>query len=72
MKPYVGGGISFGHVSYKVTTPGLGNDSDFGLNVMGGLHFKAQDRFLPFVEARYEIKDGGQFILTAGAYFGKP
>jgi hypothetical protein len=52
-------------------TPGLGNDSDFGLNVMGGLRFKAQERLLPFVEARYEIKDGGQFILTAGVYFGK-
>ena len=72
VKPYVGGGISFGHVSYKTPTPGFGNDSDFGLNIMGGLRFKAQERFLPFVEARYEIKDGGQFVLAAGAYFGKP
>ena len=27
--------------------------------------------FTPFVEARYEIKDGHQFILAAGVYFGK-
>ncbi len=59
VKPYVGGGLSFGRVSYKMATPGFGNDSDIGLNVMGGLRFKAQERFLPFVEARYEIKDGG-------------
>ena len=28
VKPYVGGGISYGHVSYKTSTPRLGNDSD--------------------------------------------
>ena len=28
VKPYVGGGISYGHVSYETSTPRLGNDSD--------------------------------------------
>ena len=39
---------------------------------MGGLRFKAQERLLPFVEARYEIMDGHQFILAAGVGMSLP
>ncbi len=73
VKPYVGGGLSLGHSSFDTASPGIGaSATDVGLNVAGGIRFKAQDRFLPFVEARYELKRGGQFIIAAGAYFGKP
>ena len=73
VKPYVGGGLSLGHSSFDTVSPGIGaSATDVGLNVAGGIRFKAQDRLLPFVEARYELKRGGQFIIAAGAYFGKP
>lgn len=25
----------------------------------------------PFVEARFQIRDGSQFVLSGGVYFGK-
>jgi opacity protein-like surface antigen len=68
-KPYVGAGVIFGR--YSGGTPGS-DDSDFGLNLIGGLRFKAQERLLPFIEGRFEVKDGTQFVLSAGVYFGKP
>ncbi len=74
VKPYIGGGVSLGRGRGSVDgmSPGLsGGGSDVGLNLMGGLRFKAQERLLPFAEARYELKNGGQFILTAGVYFGR-
>lgn|GEM_PF-5905641 len=61
----------FGRFSSNSPGPG-GSDSDFSLNAIAGLRFKAQDRLLPFVEARLAIKDGSQFVLAAGVYFGKP
>jgi opacity protein-like surface antigen len=73
VKPYVGGGLSLGHTSIDGVSPGLNADAtDVGLNVAAGLRFKAQDRLLPFIEARYELKRAGQFVLAAGVYFGKP
>ena len=72
VNPYVGGGVSLGHGSVGGVSPGLSRGgSDVGLNLMAGLRFKAQERLLPFAEARYELKNGGQFILSAGVYFGK-
>ena len=68
-KPYVGGGVVFGR--FSTASPGF-DDSDFGLNLIGGLRFKAQERLLPFIEGRLELKDGSQFVLAAGVYFGKP
>lgn len=69
VKPYVGGGVLLGRASGG--SPGF-DDTDFGLNAIGGLRFKAQERLLPFVEARLAIKDRAQFVIAAGVYFGKP
>lgn len=72
VKPYAGGGLIFAHSSVDV----LGvrdSNSDIGLNLVGGLRFNVKGTTtLPFVEARFEIMDGSQFVIAAGVMFGKP
>lgn len=71
VRPYVGAGIVLAHTSVGNSTIG-GSGSDFGFNLLGGVRFKAQERLLPFVEARFELNHGSQFFLAGGVYFGKP
>lgn len=72
VKPYAGGGVIFAHSSVDVLGVSDSN-SDLGLNLVGGLRFHVKGTTtLPFVEARFEIKDGSQFVLAAGVMFGKP
>jgi hypothetical protein len=75
--PYAGAGVLLGHSSVDAGTvcsvTGVScSDTGVGLNLIGGLRFKGGPRFLPFVEGRFEAKSGSQFVLTAGAFFGKP
>lgn len=70
-KPYVGAGLLYTHSSVSVLGVGA-SASDFGINLLGGLRFKAQERLLPFVEAKLQLGDGSQFMLAGGVYFGKP
>jgi hypothetical protein len=75
--PYVGAGVVLGHTSVdlngsvcNITGVDCSN-TGVGLNLLGGLRFRAGPRFIPFVEARFEVKDNSQFIITGGAFFGK-
>jgi hypothetical protein len=70
--PYAGGGllIARGSVGFS---PGLsGSDTDIGLSLVGGLRFRTAGTLLPFVEGRFELADGSQFVLSGGVYFGRP
>lgn len=69
ISPYVGGGLNFARVSVDVFGDSH-SDTDLGLNVLGGMKFKpAAARFTPFVEARFELSGGEQFVISGGILF---
>ena len=47
-----------------------GSNSDFFLNLLGGLRFKPAGNLQPFAEARVEIGSGSQLVLSGGVFFG--
>lgn len=57
VKPYAGAGLNIAH--------GTGN-TDIGLNLFGGVKFKAMGTLTPFAEARLELGGGENFIITGG------
>jgi opacity protein-like surface antigen len=66
--PYAGGGLNFAYAS--VDTPaGSSSDSELGLNLGGGVKFKTSTKLQPFVEARFELSGGEQFVITGGLIF---
>lgn len=64
VEPYAGGGLSLAHIDFE---PG-GEDTEVGLNVLGGLRFP-KAAFVPFVEAKFMIQGGEHFALTGGLMF---
>ncbi|MDT8436836.1 MAG: hypothetical protein RRA92_08785 [Gemmatimonadota bacterium] len=66
--PYVGGGINIAHVSVDRDLLDDRDDTDAGLNLLGGLRFDLAP-LQPFIEAKFEIEGGEQFILTGGLLF---
>lgn len=50
---------------------GSGSDSNFFLNLLGGLRFKPAGNIQPFAEARLEVGSGSQLVLTGGVFFGR-
>lgn len=69
--PYVGAGITFARYSVSAGALGSASDSEVGLNLLGGARFKPTGNVQPFVEARFQIRDGSQFVLSGGVFFGK-
>lgn len=76
VSPYVGGGLSFASSSADNTLCPTGSVCDdfsrFGLNLLGGLKFKPLGNVVPFVEARFAVRDRSQLVLSGGVLFGKP
>ena len=70
VKPYVGAGVVYSHYSVDVGcgTFCSGSSNDFGLNALGGLNF-GNSKMMPFVEAKYELRSGGEFVVKAGIHF---
>jgi len=68
--PYVGAGLTFARSSVSVSGFSASN-SEVGLNLLGGARFAPTGNVQPFVEARFQIRDGSQFVLSGGVYFGK-
>ncbi len=62
--PYAGGGLN---IRYADVGSG-GSDTDPGLNLLGGVRFDAGS-ISPFVEAKFEIEGGDQFVVTGGILF---
>ncbi len=84
--PYVGAGLGYSYYGAKGTTGaysrsllqpvfsvgGLGsNNSNFFLNLLGGVRFKPTGNIQPFAEGRVEIGNGSQLVLTGGVFFGR-
>lgn len=72
IKPYLGGGLNVAHISLE----GTPNDeafmldrTDTGVNVLGGVEIDAGP-IAPFLEFRYEILGGEQWVITGGILFG--
>jgi hypothetical protein len=65
--PYVGGGMNL--VRSSVDGVANSDDTDLGLNLMGGLRFNTGTRLAPFFELRVELGGGEQAVLTAGLLF---
>ena len=76
--PYVGAGLSVAHAG----AGGAAGDAcsalnldcsstRAGLNLLGGIKFKAAERLVPFVEGRFAIRSNSQFVIAGGVYFGK-
>ena len=62
--PYAGGGLN---IRYR-DGGNWGSDTDPGLNLLGGVRFDAGS-ISPFVEAKFEIEGGDQFVVTGGILF---
>lgn len=67
---YIGAGLNYAHASVDLGGAfGTVSNSDVGLNVLGGLRFKNMGSMTPFVEARFELGGGENFIITGGLLF---
>lgn len=71
VRPYVGGGLNFAHVSVHFDDALLDDvsDTDVGLNLLGGLKFLL-GTLDAFAEARFALGGADQFVLTSGILFG--
>ena len=73
---YVGGGLNVARISidYDVDTGpfefgGSADDTDIGLNLLGGVDFGLGSSLGGFGELRIELGGGEQFVLTGGIVF---
>ena len=62
--PYLGGGLNIAHADV-----GAASDTEVGLNLLGGVRFRSANRWVPFIEARFEAGGGEQFVITGGLLF---
>jgi hypothetical protein len=63
--PYAGAGLNFARIS-----AGNASNTDLGLNLVGGISFKAaSSRVTPFLELRAELGGGEQLVFTGGILF---
>lgn len=70
IKPYVGAGILYSHYSVDVGCGSYcsGSSNDVGANLIGGINF-GKTKLMPFLEAKYELRTGGEFVLKGGIHF---
>jgi len=61
--PYAGGGLNIAHISV-----GPADDTDAGLNLLGGVRFPLPS-VMPFFELRIELGGGEMFVATGGVLF---
>ena len=65
-RPYVwlGAGLALVRVSFD----GGGGDTDAGLNLLGGLGWRAGE-VVPYVQAKVIVKDNSEFVIAFGLRF---
>lgn len=68
--PHLGAGLGLARASYSVGTFN-GSDTSLFLNLLGGLRFKPIGNVTPFTEARIQLGDGSQLVLSGGVFFGR-
>ena len=69
LTPYVGAGLNIGRLTGSVDITGVGGTSEssteLGLNLLGGVEF-GRGPSRPFVEGRFEVGGGEQFVVSGG------
>ena len=74
---YVGGGLNYAKISFDTdidlgvfgSSSGSFDDSDIGLNILGGIDFPLGDSLGGFGELRIELGGGEEFVITGGVRF---
>ena len=70
---YVGPGLHIARVSVDVENDtvfgGEADDTELGLNVLGGIEIPVEAAVTPFAELKIELGGAEQFVLTAGLRF---
>jgi hypothetical protein len=69
--PYAGGGLGVNYVNYDSDIGG-GNDTDLGLNLLGGVQRVRSNAPDFFFEMKIGLDDSPDFKFTGGWTFGKP
>ena len=71
--PYAGGGIGITRVSIDIDTgfgTFSGDDTDIGLNLVGGAEFNLESNVTPFAQAQFTVGgDVDRFGITGGVLF---
>ena len=68
-RPYAGGGLNIARFDRDETLPGADDDTEVGLNLVGGTKFATESPATPYVEIRFEIEGGEQVVITGGLLF---
>ena len=78
VRVYAGAGLHFASVSIEteaVTVGGIvfdggdADDSEVGLNILGGVEFPIEAAITPFAELKIELGGAEQFVITGGVNF---
>ncbi len=67
-RPYAGGGLNLARFDRPDSFPG-DDETELGLNLVGGTKFATESPATPYVELRLEIEGGEQFVITGGLLF---
>jgi opacity protein-like surface antigen len=62
--PYAGAGLGIAHTS--VAGVRFSGNTDVGVNLLGGLKFPTLRGPTPYLQMRFELGGGEQFVLTGG------
>lgn len=65
VRPYAGGGLNLARFDRGGEIPG-DDETELGLNLVGGTKFATEHSATPFVELRFEIEGGEQVVVTGG------
>lgn len=71
LTPYVGAGLNIAHIQVQNSPDGAFDEdrTDSGVNLLGGIELELGS-VSPFLEFRYEIEGGEQWVVTGGIVFG--
>jgi hypothetical protein len=67
VSPYVGTGMVLAHS--RIEGVPNSDDTNLGLNLLGGMRFPTQSRLTPFFELRLQLSGGDQAVLATGVLF---
>jgi opacity protein-like surface antigen len=69
IRPYAGAGLNIAYADGNCGADVDCSDTEFGLNLVGGVDFKPMGKLTPFVQGRFELSGGEQFVLSGGVHF---
>jgi hypothetical protein len=69
VKPYVMGGLNLGHTSVDCGGFSGCSSTDAGANLGGGIDIHTRGKLQPFIEGRFQLGHGDQFVVAGGLYF---